>query len=108
LPALLLLRAYSKYSYADHPLQTSVLLARRVLDMVAASVPEIGGQISITTISNTPGAGGQHLLQVDLATAEIQDGMATWELLEEEMFTGLATAIAAPPPPPPPPATAAG
>jgi 20S proteasome alpha/beta subunit len=99
LPALLLLRAYSKYDYALHPLQTSVLLVKRVLDMVAASMAEIGGQLRVIAIFAHPDPSGNRLVEIDLGASEIQDGMATWELLEEDMFTGLAGAVAPPDPP---------
>ena len=94
--ASLLLRAYSKYDYAQHPLETSVLLIKRVLDMVAATMTEIGGPLSVIRIAASPNQLGQHLSEVDLASHEIQAGMSTWELLEEEMFAGLAAAMPTP------------
>jgi 20S proteasome alpha/beta subunit len=112
--ALLLMQAYSAYDFATHPLDTSVLLTKRVLEQVAAAIPNIGGTISIIAISVQAGANGLHSTFVDLNSARIQDGLATWQVLETEMFADLAAwanpPVAAPqpqapaPPPPPPPA----
>jgi 20S proteasome alpha/beta subunit len=94
LSALLLLRAYSKYSYTQHPLQTSVLLTKRILDMVIATTAEIGGQISIVAISATADTLGKHSAEVDVNGSIVQAGMQTWELLEEEMYEGLTGSLA--------------
>ena len=57
--------------------------------MVSAAVPEIGGEISILSIALMPGAGQAHLAAVDAKSPAILTGMATWEILEEEMFANL-------------------
>ncbi len=41
--ALVLMQAYAAYDYDAHPLDTSVLLAKRVVDQVSAAIPAIGG-----------------------------------------------------------------
>jgi 20S proteasome alpha/beta subunit len=101
--ALVLMRAYAAYDYAAHPLDTSVLLAKRVMDQVSAVVPLIGGQTSILAISQQAGPHG-HLRMIDPNSALIQDGLTTWQLLEAEMFADLAAGVnppAAEPPAPP-------
>ena len=91
--ALVLLRAYATYDYDAHPLDTSVLLAKRVVDQVSAAIPAIGGQISILAISQQAGQGGQHLRMIDPTSPLVQDGLTTWQLLEAEMFASLAAGI---------------
>jgi 20S proteasome alpha/beta subunit len=91
--ALVLLRAYAAYDYDAHPLDTSVLLAKRVVDQVSAAIPAIGGQVSILAISEQAGPGGQHLRMIDPTSPLVQDGMTTWQLLEAEMFANLAAGI---------------
>jgi len=88
--ALLLIQAYSAYDYATHPLDTSVLLTKRVLDQVAAAIPNIGGVLKVLAISVQPDEHGTHSHFVDLTSAKIQDGLATWHELEAEMFQSLA------------------
>lgn len=95
--ALVLMQAYAAYDYDAHPLDTSVLLAKRVLDQVSATIPAIGGQIRILAISQQAGQDGQHLRMIDPNSALVQDGMTTWQLLEAEMFTNLAAGINPPP-----------
>lgn len=95
--ALVLLRAYAAYDYTAHPLDTSVLLAKRVVDQVSAAIPAIGGQISILAISQQAGTGGQHLRMIDPTSTLVQDGMTTWQVLEGEMFADLAAGINNPP-----------
>lgn len=89
--ALVLLRAYSAYDYAAHPLDTSVLIAKRVIDQVSASVPNIGGDIHILTIALHPDAQGQRVRMIDPNSPLVQDGLTTWQELEAEMFTELAS-----------------
>jgi len=91
--ALVLLRAYAAYDYDAHPLDTSVLLAKRVVDQVSAAIPAIGGQISILAISQQAGPGGQHLRMIEPTSPLVQDGMTTWQELEAEMFANLAGGI---------------
>jgi 20S proteasome alpha/beta subunit len=91
--ALVLMQAYAAYDYDAHPLDTSVLLAKRVLDQVSATIPAIGGQISILAISQQAGQDGQHLRMIDPNSALVQDGMTTWQELEIEMFGSLAAGI---------------
>jgi 20S proteasome alpha/beta subunit len=95
--ALVLMQAYAAYDYNAHPLDTSVLLAKRVMDQVSATIPAIGGQIRILAISQQAAPGGQHLRMIDPDSALVQDGLTTWQLLETEMSTNLAAGINIPP-----------
>ena len=89
--ALVLMRAYAAYDYAVHPLDTSVLLARRVVDQVSAAIPAIGGQVRVLAISQQAGAGAQHLRIIGPDSPLVQDGLTTWQILESEMFSELAS-----------------
>jgi len=89
--ALVLMRAYAAYDYAVHPLDTSVLLARRVVDQVSAAIPAIGGQVRVLAISQQAGADGQHLRMIGPDSPLVQDGLTTWQILEAEMFSDLAS-----------------
>ncbi len=95
--ALVLLRAYAAYDYAVHPLDTSVLLAKRVIDQVSAAIPAIGGQVSVLAISHQAPPQGQHLRLIDPTSPLVQDGLTTWQLLEGEMFADLAAWTSNPP-----------
>jgi len=91
--ALVLMQAYAAYDYDAHPLDTSVLLAKRVVDQVSAAIPAIGGQVRILAIYQQGGPDGQHLRMIDPNSAPVQDGMTTWQELETEMFANLAAGI---------------
>jgi 20S proteasome alpha/beta subunit len=103
--ALVLMQAYAAYDYDVHPLDTSVLLAKRVVDQVSAAIPSIGGQVRILAIYQQAGADGQHLRMIDPTSPPVQDGLTTWQILETEMFAELASwanpPSAAPPAAPP-------
>jgi 20S proteasome alpha/beta subunit len=88
--ALVLLRAYAAYDYATHPLDTSVLIAKRVIDQVSAAIPAIGGDVRILAISQQADPTGQRLRMIDPNSPLVQDGLTTWQVLESEMFTDLA------------------
>ena len=72
-----------------------MLLTKRVLDQVAAAIPNIGGVPKILSISVQPDEHGTHSHFVDLTSAKIQDGLATWHELEAEMFQSLTATLQA-------------
>lgn len=110
--ALLLLQAYSAFDFTVHPLDSSVLLVKRVLDQISAAIPNIGGTTGMAAIATQPAPGANHLTIIDGTSAQLQDGLTTWKVAEGEMFADLAAwslhppALPAEPPPPPPPPAA--